>query len=317
MELHEVVYLQDEQGLNPVLVFDYFEHDIFGLMMKKVRFHLKHVKLIFQQIIVGLMDMHEKNIFHCDMKPANILLNNKGEVRIADLGLSLQFNSKDSKIYKPCTTTILYSSPEQLFRLSDGYGLSSDIWGLGCILTELLIGQPLFMAKNYQHLIELFMARFGREISNCDKIKKSTFFNKFKHKLDVKSDIINILKKKNSKLDANSLDLLSLLLKIDPEKRIKLKNILTHPFFCDEPLPASIDEMPQIEKHCHEYTVRLEHKKNKKKILFEKKRKNSLKGQNCLDSQNASTGISFAKNSKHFENRNSYLPKNNKKYKIN
>lgn len=289
--------------------------------MKKVRFNLKHVKLIFQQIIKGLIDMHEKNIFHCDMKTANILLNNKGEVCIADLGLSLKFKNKDSKIYKPLTT-ILYSSPEQLFKLNDGYGLSSDVWGLGCILAELLIGQPLFMAKNYQHLIELFMARFGREISNCEKFKKSSLYNKFKHKLDANGSIINILQKKNSKLDKNSLDLLSLLLKIDPKERISLKNILTHPFFCDEPLPASIDEMPQIEKHCHEHTVRVEHEKNKKKTkkIYEnkkKKRKNSLKGQNCLDSQNASTGISFAKNSKHFENRNSYLPSNNKKYKIN
>jgi serine/threonine protein kinase len=295
VRLHDIVYMKNETGLNPVLVFDYFEHDFFGILMKKVKYNLNHIKLIFRQIVQGLTDMHERNIFHCDIKPANILLNNKGQVSIADLGLSMQLKDKNTRLHKP-STTILYRSPEQLFKLSDGFGLPSDVWGLGCILAELLIGQPLFMAKNFQHLIELFMARFGRDISSCEKFISSSFFNKHKHKLDPNSDMVSYLKKKNSNLDYNTLDLLNLLLQIDPEKRIKLENILQHSFFSDEPLPASFEEMPQIEKHCHEYTVRLEHENKKKNILnlkdalLEKKQFNQI---NCLDSQNASTGISL------------------------
>ena len=53
---------------NIILVFDYFEHDLFGLMARRVRFELKQIKYIFQQIVRGVAHMHSKCIMHRDIK---------------------------------------------------------------------------------------------------------------------------------------------------------------------------------------------------------------------------------------------------------
>lgn len=63
------MYKRGENNRNNfILVFDYFEHDLFGLMANKVRFDLPVVRKIVQDLLKGLEHMHSRNILHRDLK---------------------------------------------------------------------------------------------------------------------------------------------------------------------------------------------------------------------------------------------------------
>lgn len=83
--------------------------------------------------------MHSKNVAHRDLKPANILINSEGVVKVADFGLA----KKLSKFSTTLVVTMWYRAPELFFGLKN-YTTNIDIWSLGCVLAEFMIGKPLF-----------------------------------------------------------------------------------------------------------------------------------------------------------------------------
>jgi cyclin-dependent kinase 12/13 len=69
------------------LVFEYMDHDFAGLFKMKCKFSLPEIKCIVSQLLEGVAYLHRNKIFHRDIKSANILLNDQGEVKLADFGL--------------------------------------------------------------------------------------------------------------------------------------------------------------------------------------------------------------------------------------
>ncbi len=98
----------------------------------------KQTKKIMRQIVEGLVYIHEKGIIHRDIKPENILMMN-GIPKITDLGLA-QFVRTSGVSGK--SGTPFYEAPEVLFE--ENYGQAADIWSLGIVLLELLLGQRIF-----------------------------------------------------------------------------------------------------------------------------------------------------------------------------
>eukprot|EP01119_Soliformovum_irregulare_P025552 TRINITY_DN949_c1_g3_i1.p1 TRINITY_DN949_c1_g3~~TRINITY_DN949_c1_g3_i1.p1 ORF type:complete len:977 (+),score=318.90 TRINITY_DN949_c1_g3_i1:62-2992(+) len=84
-------------------------------------------------VVKGLIYLHSKNIVHRDLKPGNILMNAKGEAKLADFGVSAQLDG----LMKTDTTigTPLYMSPEAIS--GEKYGCSTDIWSLGITVIEI------------------------------------------------------------------------------------------------------------------------------------------------------------------------------------
>lgn len=96
---------------------------------------------IMYQLVNGLVYLHSNGIIHRDLKLSNLLLNEQYNLKIADFGLAAKLLDPTSEQKTMCGTPN-YISPEIVSRMP--YGLSSDVWSLGCMLVTLLTGSPPF-----------------------------------------------------------------------------------------------------------------------------------------------------------------------------
>jgi cyclin-dependent kinase 12/13 len=132
---------------NAYLVFEYMEHDLCSIIFSNFLYEKSQIKYILHELLLGLQYLHQNNILHRDIKTLNILLNNKGEVKIGDFGLSRIYADNVKKKYTNRVATLYYRAPELL--LGDTvYGGEIDVWSLGCVFWEILAGNCLFYGEN-------------------------------------------------------------------------------------------------------------------------------------------------------------------------
>jgi len=94
---------------------------------------------------------HRQRVIHCDLKPANLMLDGKGHVRITDFGLA-QIAAPESRGFAAIAGTVGYMAPEQLDPAWGPIGPRTDVFGLGAVLFALLAGRPPFSAKSIEGL---------------------------------------------------------------------------------------------------------------------------------------------------------------------
>ncbi|CAK5044890.1 unnamed protein product [Meloidogyne enterolobii] len=157
------------------LVFTFCEHDLAGLLSnQKIKFSLVEIKTMAKHILEGLNKIHKSNILHRDMKSANVLITAGGVLKLADFGLARLMISKFFTLlfycgwrfgYSKCgfmqlmkqqdyrytnrVVTLWYRPPELLLG-SSSYGPSIDIWGAGCIISELWTRSPILQGNTEQ-----------------------------------------------------------------------------------------------------------------------------------------------------------------------
>jgi serine/threonine-protein kinase len=102
---------------------------------------------LIERLARGVEAAHSKGIVHRDLKPANVLLSGDGTPKITDFGLAKELESKSSQTRSGSQIgTPSYMAPEQ--ALCETYGPSVDIYALGAILYEMLVGRPPFLGAS-------------------------------------------------------------------------------------------------------------------------------------------------------------------------
>ncbi|TVU49537.1 hypothetical protein EJB05_00850, partial [Eragrostis curvula] len=122
------------------LVFEYMEHDLAGLTSSSdVTFTEPQIKCYMRQLLEGLAHCHARGVMHRDIKCANLLVSNAGELKVADFGLANTFSPSSSSTPAPPLTsrvvTLWYRPPELLLGAT-AYEPTVDLWSAGCGRTE-------------------------------------------------------------------------------------------------------------------------------------------------------------------------------------
>ena len=136
--IHEI----DEADGRTFLALEFIEGESLQARIEAGPLPLKDALDLARQVADGLQAAHEKGIVHRDIKPGNLLITPKGQLKILDFGLALLTES--SKLTQLDTTlgTIAYMSPEQ--TMAAGTDSRTDIWALGVVLYEMVCGQLPF-----------------------------------------------------------------------------------------------------------------------------------------------------------------------------
>jgi serine/threonine-protein kinase len=108
---------------------------------------LHQVIALFNQVAGGLDVLHENGLIHRDLKPGNILVDDRGKPFIADFGLAKDHQNEGTVLTRPgqALGSMDYMAPEQI--RGEDVGATTDVYALACMLTELLTGQPPFADK--------------------------------------------------------------------------------------------------------------------------------------------------------------------------
>ncbi len=115
------------------MVFEYMDHDLTGILSQsQFTFTDAHLKSLCQQMLAGLAYLHHKGIIHRDIKGSNILINNRGELKLGDFGLARFYHKRRRSDYTNRVITLWYRPPELLFGTTV-YGPEVDMWSAGYV----------------------------------------------------------------------------------------------------------------------------------------------------------------------------------------
>lgn len=159
---------------NYFFVFDYVDKNLLefiSLHPKGVEANL--MKKILYQICCGLRQMHKMRFAHRDIKPENILIDAQFNIKICDFGFArlMTKNSDSQEGLTEYVATRWYRAPELLMGVNN-YGMEIDFWSVGCIMGELIDGNPVFPGDS--DLEQLYMIRkmCGNDKINFDANKE-------------------------------------------------------------------------------------------------------------------------------------------------
>jgi CTD kinase subunit alpha len=115
------------------MVFEYMDHDLTGVLSQtQFIFTDAHLKSLCHQMLAGLAYLHHKGVIHRDIKGSNILINNRGELKLGDFGLARFYQKRRCTDYTNRVITLWYRPPELLFGATV-YGPEVDMWSAGYV----------------------------------------------------------------------------------------------------------------------------------------------------------------------------------------
>ncbi|CAF1605265.1 unnamed protein product, partial [Adineta ricciae] len=154
------------------------------------------------EMILAIDSLHKLGYIHRDIKPDNVLLDNQGHIHLADFGSALRLRADKTVENNFAVGTPDYISPEVLNAMNSNrsrYGIECDWWSLGCVVWEMLFGEPPFYS-------ELLKETYGKIMEYGKKKTPLTFPDDTDVSEDAKDLLQNLLCPASDRLGKNGID---------------------------------------------------------------------------------------------------------------
>jgi glycogen synthase kinase 3 beta len=211
------------------------------------------IKLYMYQLLRSLAYIHSVGICHRDIKPQNLLLNPAtGVLKLCDFGSAKILVAGEPNVSYICSR--YYRAPELIFGATN-YSTNIDIWSTGCVMAELMLGQPLFPGESgidqLVEIIKVLGTPTREQIKTMNpnymehkfpQIKPHPFSKVSFYVVAFSYNAHGIVKVFRPRTSPEAIDLVSRLLEYTPTARLSAIEAMCHPFF-DE-LRAEATRMP-------------------------------------------------------------------------
>jgi CTD kinase subunit alpha len=215
------------------MVFEYLSHDLTGLLNHpNFKLDPAHKKHLAKQLFEGLDYLHRRGVIHRDIKAANILVSNEGQLKLADFGLARFYAKRRQLDYTNRVITIWYRSPELLLGETQ-YGPAVDIWSAACVLVEIFTRHAIFPGDGSEisQLEKIYAVLGTPNKADWPGLVDMAWFELLRptaRRPNVFAD------KYKDRVTPHAFELLEAMFQYDPAKRPSASDVLEHPYFTTE-----------------------------------------------------------------------------------
>ena len=230
VRLYDVIYTERKL----TLVFEFLDQDLKKFMdFSGGRLNAPTIHALMRHLLEGIAFCHDHRVLHRDLKPQNLLINKRGDLKLADFGLARAFGIP-VRTFSHEVVTLWYRAPDVLMG-STKYSTPIDMWSAGCIFAEMATGRPLFPGANAQEqLMTVFKIMGTPNLAMWPSMRDLPEYKEDwpVYPLRPASDVIRSLSATAAaNLGERGLNLLDNLLQYDPARRISAHQALNHPYF--------------------------------------------------------------------------------------
>jgi serine/threonine protein kinase len=201
---------------------------------------LLQVKCYMQQLLCGLEHCHSRHILHRDIKGSNLLIDNRGILKIADFGLASFFDPEQRHPLTSRVVTLWYRPPELLLGATN-YGVAVDLWSSGCILAELYAGKPIMPGRTEVEQLHKIFKLCGSPSEDYWRKSKLPHATIFKPQHPYARRVSETFKD----FPPPAVALVDVLLSVDPADRGTASSALQSEFFATKPYACNPSSLPR------------------------------------------------------------------------